>query len=142
MLLDYVIVAEGVGQDSRGAMTLVAVDQVALIAQTLPISVARLLIVRAVEARVGELTAGADLSMRFQVTSPSGDTVAAGSVTGKGGERVLPDIPVAIQVILQVQFQAPEVGEYRVAVTLSPSTGSEVNAETSLYVVSPPGSES
>ena len=142
MLLDYVIVAEGIGQDSRGAVTLIAVDQVALIAQTFPVSVSRFLVVRAIEENVGELLPGADLSMRFTVASPSGDIVAAGSVAGKGGERVLPGIPVAIQVILQVQFQAPEVGTYRLAVTLSASAGSEVSAHTYLYVLSPPVAES
>jgi hypothetical protein len=125
MRLDYALLAEGVGQDSRGAITLIAVDQLILATATLPIQVNRVLAMRAIE-ETNELQ-DATVTLRLTVLSPSGDTISATSGMGALGPRLFADVPGMLNVQSMFAFLATEYGEYKINAHVTAAGGTELS---------------
>jgi hypothetical protein len=135
MRLDYALVAEGVGLDARGALTLIAVDQLILLAPTLPIPVSRVLVMRAIEEK--DEFQNAAIALRLTVVSPAGETISASSGMGALGPRLFDDVPGILQVQSAFSFLATEYGKYEVKASVTDANGNELAVSVPLYVRRP-----
>jgi hypothetical protein len=132
MRLEYALIAEGIGQDARGAFTLIAVDQVIVVAPTLPTPVSRVLAIRGIEE--AHEFENATVTMQLTVLSPSGETISATSGMGPLGPRLFDDVPGMFNANSIFSFLAAEYGRYEVRASVATSTGSELTVSSAIYI--------
>jgi hypothetical protein len=133
MKLDWLIMAEGIGQDAAGVLTLIGINQNVLVTSALPAVTKRALVAHVLDDG-STLSEGAVLTAVFSATSPSGDVLA--SLEGKAtvGRRRLSDHPVTLDLPAEVPLQITEYGTYMLGVRVSAANES-VTGELALHVV-------
>lgn len=139
MKLEWVLLAEGLGQDARGAVTAIGINQNVLTVQKLPVTTKRAIMAH-ITGENDSLNSGDKLSFRFRVISPSEDTVSTQGGQILLGERPHPELPVSIDVPVEVIFDVTEYGPYRLTMTLNLPNDEQETGETVLYVKEAPGS--
>lgn len=139
MKLEWVLLAEGLGQDSRGAVTAIGINQNVLVVQKLPATTKRAIIAHIIDED-NSLNSGDKLSFRFRVISPSGETVSTQGGQILLGERLHPDFPLAVDMPVEVIFDVAEYGRYRLTMALNLPDGEQLTGEALLYVKEAPSS--
>jgi hypothetical protein len=137
--LDWVIVAEGLGTDAKGAVTAIGVDQAVLIAPEVPTTTKRAIIARLVEDEETALTAGTTIQFSLAIRSPSGKVLSAQSGGATIGAKLFPELPGSVVIPAEVGIAANEYGTYDIEVTASAPGMDEVSGTVPLYVVPPRG---
>src|SRR5215469_15336594 len=94
MRLEWVLLAEGVGTNSAGAVTAISINQNVFATQSLPATTKRVILAHfagEVEETAG--LAGKEVTVSVQVLSPSGEAVFATSAGGKFPPPTYSDLP-------------------------------------------------
>lgn len=133
MRMEWLLLAEGVTQDARGAWTAVGLNQNVFAAESLPGHTKR-----AVVTRLTDLPDKALLHFRFAVVGPSGRTLAAQESDLELGGRRLAALPASLDIPAEFVLSITEYGEHRIEFEASDREANEtVLGQVSLWVVRP-----
>jgi hypothetical protein len=132
--IEWVILAEGLGQDAKGALTIIGLNQNVLATPTLPAPTKRA-VVSHVVAEQGEVKAGDSLSLRFNVISPSGKVIAANTVQGAIGPFPWPELPLFLDFPAELVISFNEYGTHRFEVTAQIGEADESVGHAEFYVL-------
>ena len=132
--MEWVLLADGVGQDSRGAVTAIGLNQDVLSFPSLPAAAKRAVVAHLTEG-AGVLKAGDKFSVMFKVTSPSDKVIVAQSGQVVVGQVQWPDLPVSTSLPVELAINFSEYGTHRIEVTVQAPDGGELNGHVDFYVV-------
>jgi len=107
------ILAEGLGQDAKGAITLISVNQNLLIAPSLPAITRRAVFAHFVVAE-GDLKSGDQMDFKVSAISPAGEVISAQQGQGTVGDPMWPELPLTLDFPVQLALNCKEYGEYRI----------------------------
>ena len=137
MKLDWILLAEGLGQDAKGAFTAIGLNQNVLAAPSLPVATKRAMIVHLV-ADKGDLQPGDQLTLRFSVASPSGQIIAAQTAQAAVGTLQWPELPITSDFPVEMLLNFSEYGTHRFEVAIQVAGREEMRDGVDFYVVAPP----
>jgi hypothetical protein len=125
LTIDWMGIAEGAVLDSRGAPTLVAMNQNVVTPDSLPAPWASAVFVFLAE-EPEDLSPEGDISasIRLEFKSPSGEVISVSTQAVKN-QRKYKDIPANIAMVAQVVLALQESGRYVIAATLKQSGDDE-----------------
>jgi hypothetical protein len=134
MKIEWVLLCEGIGQDAKGALTAIGLNQNVVIGTTLPAITKRGLIVH-----IGgvDLVTESEVVFHIDVIAPGGDTLLTQGGKIKIGEKVFPDLPTAFDIPTEFLLQLPSYGTYQVQATVGFPDGTELKESTELYLMKP-----
>ena len=133
MKIEYILLAEAVAQDTRGATTLVGVNQDIFAPDSLPAHTKRVIF-----ARISEISPG-KYSMRAELLDPQRKAMAIQTGQIDVGDRPLPDLPGGgIDLPVEFEFLAASYGTHSFSLEMTAaSDGTSAAAAIQLHVVSP-----
>jgi hypothetical protein len=138
MQIEWTMLAEGIGQDSKGAITLIGVNQTVFGTPTLPAMTKRSLLSHLILSPGETLVLGERLTFHVRMEAPSGKTLAASSgAIGIGSLPPWPELPASIDIPGEVGFMVEEYGTHRLVIEVTTPDGSELSDSVNLYVVRP-----
>lgn len=140
MNIQWVLMAEGITQDARGAVTAVGVCQTVLVAPTLPVQAKRA-IVALITGENEEFVAGRQFSYSVSVADPSGRTLSALSGLGAIGPVPYPELPFGLNVASESVFTVIEYGRHVITLVVQAGDDPELTAEVNFYAAKPPAVE-
>lgn len=132
MKLKYVVLAEGMAQDARGALTVLGLNQNVQVVTELPVPTKRAIIAY-LDMTDAEFTDG-PFAITFSVISPSGKTVMANSSQGTFQPHPW-KIPPTVTVMGEFSFPVDELGEYELRVSVRSDKDDGAEGRVGLYVV-------
>ena len=132
--IEWLILAEGLGQDVEGAFTFIGVNQNALLAETLPVVTKRAVIAHIAQDG-DDLKEGDEVNADFKVSSPSGIVVAQARVSFTLGTKRIKTLPTELDIPAELALEIKEYGAYTVTVEVEIPGSSPVTRELSLYVL-------
>jgi hypothetical protein len=135
MKFGWVALAEGIGADAKGSITLIGMNQNVFVTRSVPASTKRAIMAHMVEA---DLTPGATVTVSFNITSPSGQVLAAQTANVVTGDRQWKDLPATIDVPAEFVINTTEFGEHKITVELKLPDGGSLSEQVSVYVIEPP----
>jgi hypothetical protein len=136
MKLEWMLIAEGFGTASNGAITAIGVNQQLIIAPALPITSKRGVLAHFVDD-VGTL-AGQEVEVTLTIYDPSGKPMVAQTLpTRTNDEPPWPGLRAALDVLLEVPLRLSAYGEYQVTLAVKQSGSEPVEGSVSLYVKEP-----
>jgi hypothetical protein len=138
--LDWMLLAEGFGQDAKGAITAIGVNQNVVLAPSLPITTKRAVLVHIVD-EAGSLKPGGKVHFSFSVHSPSGQVLLAQSGQLAVGEKVWQDLPASVDLPAEFTLTAYEYGVHRITAQINYDDIDGVEYSIPLYVHEPIGDE-
>ncbi|GAA1956005.1 hypothetical protein GCM10009798_14160 [Nocardioides panacihumi] len=131
MRIEWVLLAEGLTQDARGAWTAVGLNQNVFATDTFPAHTKR-----AVVTRLADLDEHQQLHFRYAVVAPSGRTLVAQESDLQLGDRRLPTLPASLDVPGEFVLSVTEYGEHRIECEVSNRGSNEIVLDyVSIYVV-------
>jgi hypothetical protein len=138
MKLEWVLLAEGIGQDAKGAATLIGLNQNVLMAP-LPATTKRVVVAHIVfdDDELNEPN-GAELQFFVRVEGPSGDVLNAISGRGEVAGRQWPDLPAVLDVPAELVVTADEYGPHEMIVEVVGPKRNRARGSVTLYVKPPP----
>jgi len=139
MKLEWIILAEGIGQDAKGATTAIGLNQNILATPSLPATTKRAVIAHLM-ADQGAMNPGDRVTVRFTVTSPSGHVIAAQTAQATIGQIAWPDLPVYWDLPVELLLTFSEYGTHKFEVSVQTANGQEAEERIDFYVVVPPES--
>jgi hypothetical protein len=136
--ISWLILAEGLAQDSKGAYTVVGINQNILLTSTVPTQTKRAIIAHltAVSEDSGQKMNGA--SFTFSILSPSKVTLSAHSGQAAEASFPFPDLPATVDIAADFMVPITEFGEYQICLEVRFADGDVARAVESLYVMRPP----
>jgi hypothetical protein len=141
MKIGWVLLAEGIGQDSRAVLTAIGLNQNVLATPTLP-TVTKRAIVAHVVSDTEPLKLGDKLNITFNIMSPRGKIITAQSGQVTIGKVPWPDLPVSIDLPVELVFNVSEYGTYLIGATVQVADGPETIERIEFYVVNAPSPDS
>lgn len=136
MKLDWMLLAEGFGQDSKGAITAIGLNQSVLLASSLPTTTKRAVLVHLVDEE-DSLKPGGKLHFSFAVHSPSGRVLLAQSGQLVVGGKIWKDLPASVDIPAEFTFTAYEYGAHRIMAQIQHEDIDSVECSVPLYVRKP-----
>jgi hypothetical protein len=140
LYLEWLGIAEGVVIDSRGAATLVGVNQNVITPQALPVAWTGSVFVLASESPI-DLPADQEISghVTLDFLDPAGEVISSSTQAIKS-QRRYKDIPATLTVAAQVVLGFQQAGRYTIKATLKSASDDdhEEGHEKHLYVLAPP----
>jgi hypothetical protein len=140
---DWLGIADGSTNDSRGLLSLVGIGHNVIIAPTFPHQAQRVLVAIIFDEQGTALSEGTAVNLDFRVTSPSGRTLSANNQTVNIGPNTAPiqlppDLPSrGFQVVFGLGLQVTEYGVHTVRAAIT--VGEEELVRTRiLHVIRPP----
>lgn len=130
------LLAEGFGQDAKGAITAIGLNQSVLVSASLPATTKRAVLIHLVDEE-GSLRPGGKLLFSFAVHSPSGRVLLAQSGQLAMGEKVWKDLPASVDIPAEFTFTAYEYGVHRIAAQINYDDTDSVECWVPLYVHEP-----
>jgi hypothetical protein len=135
------ILAEGLGQDSRGAITVIGVNQNVFETPSLPGITKRAVLVHLVDddrdPKIGD-----QLNFRVRVVSPSEEVINAQGAQVAVGPPRWPNLPLSIDFPIEIVMNCPEYGPYRIELDAQFPEGVTFKGSVILYVMEPSIAES
>ena len=110
MRLEWIILAEGLGADAKGALTVIGLNQNVLITPTLPATTKRAILAHFTE-NGAEAKPGEPIFFRVSFVSPSGKTISAQNGSAQFTLSRWPDIPAAIDLPAEMILNCSEYGD-------------------------------
>ncbi len=130
------LLAEGFGQDAKGAVTAIGLNQSILVTPSLPASTKRAVLVHLVDEE-GSVRPRGKLHFSFAVHSPSGRVLLAQSGQLAVGEKVWKDLPASVDIPAEFTFTAYEYGVHRIVAQIQYDDADSVECSVPLYVHKP-----
>jgi hypothetical protein len=131
MNIEWMLLAEGVTQDARGALTAVGLNQNVFAADEFPAHTKR-----AVVTRLSGLSEDTRLSFRYAVTTPSGRTLTAQGNDIELGKRRVASLPASLDLPGEFVVSVSEYGEHRIEFEATDhASGQTVVQYVPIYVV-------
>ena len=140
MKVEWVLLAEGLGQDAKGAITAISINQNVLATATLPVTTKRAVVAHLITDQA-EVEAGDKLTVRFSVTSPGGKVIAATTAQATIGPGQWPDLPVTFDFPVELVVTYNEYGTHFFEVAVQGGDSSETSGRIEFYVVNGPDSQ-
>lgn len=137
MKVEWILIADGIGQDSRGAVTAIAINQNVIIAPTLP-DVAKRAVVAHITEAPGVIKRGDKINVSFRVISPSGDILAAQSGQVTVGQIIFPDLPVTTDLPMEFSMSLSEYGTHKIEIRVDLAGREHSEGAIELFVTEPP----
>jgi hypothetical protein len=135
MKIEWIIIAEGLGSASNGAMTVIGINQNLVVTQSAPVITKRAVIAHLV-THDGSL-ADKELGVSIKVLAPAGQVLAAQTVPAKTGTPLWADMQVTFDIFAEFPLRLPDYGDYTFAVEVTGPSGETVTGQTYLYVRKP-----
>jgi hypothetical protein len=137
MNLDWIILAEGFGTASNGAVTVIGINQQVIITPSLPITTKRGVLAHFVDSSA-EL-AGQELDVTLSVTDSAGKTLLTQTAPARmNATPPWPDLPSGVDVFLEIPLRLSEYGSYEISLSLKPPSGDPIIGRVPFYVKEPP----
>ncbi len=137
MKLQWIIMAEGITQDARGAFTAVGIGQGVISTPVLPLQSKRA-VIAVISGDHDELVPGRLVSFSISVFSPSDKPLNVNTVQAPVGPVIYPDLPVGLNLASEILFSTSEYGRHLVRVTAKIGEGRELTGEVEFHVAPPP----
>jgi hypothetical protein len=138
MKLEWIILAEGLGQDAKSAITAIGIGQNVLIAPTLPAVTKRAILAHFVIDKTDDdtepLKEGDKLLFRVSFVSPSGKVIQAISAPATLAPMPWPDLPASIDMPAEMLLTCPEYGRYEIIIEADLPDGKTINGHLDFYV--------
>jgi hypothetical protein len=135
MKIEWVILAEGFGSASNGAVTAIGVNQNLIIAPSLPVTTKRGIMVHLVAD--DDSLADAELELAVSILNPSGKTLVAQASSMRTAVPQWPDLPVTFDIFAEFPLRLSEYGSYTIDISVSAPHGEQATGTTSLHVRPP-----
>lgn len=141
MLFDFLALAENAANDSRGALTLVGLNQRVIAPLSLPFDFNQRLVIGVSDelknssgSEFGQVPDGV---ISIKVLDPSGDAVFVTNEEVKlPGEKRWLDLPLLANVVVDLNFRCNTYGIYVIEITHTPSDSEEQMRRFPVYIVS------
>jgi hypothetical protein len=131
--LAWIILAEGFGTASNGAVTAIGINQQVIIAPSLPITTKRGVLARFIDDS-GTL-AGQELEVTLTINDPAGRALLTQTAPARMVERpAWPELPSGVDVFLEIPLRLSDYGSYEVSLSLKPPNEDPVVGQVSFYV--------
>lgn len=136
MRLEWMLLAEGLGQDSRGAVTAIGLNQNILLTPTLPVQTKRAIVLHLVDDH-SAIKPGDKLVFRVSFVSPSGKVINA--ITSQASLTPGPwsDLPFTVDVPAEMTLLCSEYGTYEINAEVDSPAGETIGSQVALYVREP-----
>lgn len=134
MKMVWVILAEGIAQDARNAISLIGVQQNIQPAPELPVTTKRAVLAN-VEFGEDAPTNGQKYTVRFTVTSPSGHIILAQGGQGAYSGSPWKEVNAGISVMGEFPLTLTEYGRHVVSVDVESDSHGAVRGTADLHVV-------
>ena len=117
MKLEWIILAEGFGTASNGAVTAIGINQQVIIAPHLPTTTKRGIMAHFVDSPSD--LADRELEVSISVTNPSGKPMLATTVPARMSPvPQWPDVQPGIDIFLEIPLRVSEYGAYEISLSL------------------------
>jgi hypothetical protein len=137
MRVEWIIIAEGFGTNSNGAVTAIGINQRVVIAPTLPTTTKRGVIAHFSSDSHVEIDREFEVSLN--VADPAGDLIVAMTSPAKFSPiQKWPGVPEGIDIFLEIPLRLATPGEYRVSLSLTPPGEERITGHVPLYVIQGP----
>lgn len=137
MKLEWIVLAEGFGIASNGAVTAIGINQQVIIAPSLPTTTKRGVMAHFIDARPD--IAGQELEVTITVSDPSGKPILANTVPARMSPvPQWPGIPPGIDIFLEIPLRVSEHGAYEIALSLKLPEGEPITGRIPFYVQGAP----
>ena len=133
MKLEWAFLAEGVGRDSRGVITVIGLNQNVLIPLELPTKTTRVMILHLTDVEPEQT-----LGFTMKVTDPAGEPLAIHGGEMKIGQPQFPDLPIAADIPVDLVISAASYGTYTVEVEFKEPGGETQSISEQLFVMRSP----
>jgi len=137
MNIGWVLLAEGVTLDARGAVTAVGLSQNIFPAASLPVITKRALVTHVVE-EPGIIQSNSNFTISIQVKDPRDNVIVAQTAAVAIGHVPWPLLPAVTDLPLELALNLSEYGTYRFDVQVQPpGGGAPASGSVEMYVVRP-----
>jgi hypothetical protein len=115
--VDFAALAEGAAGDSRGNLTLVAVNPQVLVAEQLPAQFSLILVVVIVDQESNDptITPGRNVTARIEATGPDGSVLFVAQLRQEIVRPPNPGLEPRVQIVAQVPFMAAKPGDFTIS---------------------------
>jgi hypothetical protein len=135
--LEWIILAEGFGTASNGAVTAIGINQQVIIAPVLPTTTKRGVIAHFVDA--GAELGTQELEVTLTVSDPGGRPLLANTVPARMNPvPEWPGIPPGLDIFLEIPLRLSEYGAYEVTLSLRFKEQGSVSGSVPFYVQNAP----
>jgi hypothetical protein len=139
MRLEWILLAEGAGTNAVGSVSAISINSNVLATSSVPVSTKRVVIAHFVgEPGESAHIAGRDITVSARVLSPSGDAILVHSVTGKFIAPAWPELPSALDIVIDLSFRITEYGAHDIVVSAQAEDEAVMEGRIQLYVMEPP----
>jgi len=135
--IQWVIMAEGITTDARGALAAVGLGQSAIIVPAVPAQAKRAVIAQ-ISGEKDELYPGLPVSFSVSVLDPSGKALSVNSGQVPIGPMPFPDMPLGLNLASEVMFMISNYGRHVIRVAAQVSDAPEMATEVEFYATQPP----
>jgi hypothetical protein len=137
MKIQWALMAEGITQDARGAVTAVGLAQAVLVVPAVPVQAKRA-IVLLLSGESGEFIPGKPLRFRMSVTGPSDEDIARNEGGIPLASSLYPvELPGSAVIASETIFQVKEYGRHSVKLAVQIADQPELAAEVDFFVLRP-----
>ena len=133
MKLEWIILAEGFGTASNGAVTAIGINQEVIITPSLPATTKRGVFAHFVDSS-GSI-AGQELEVTLTVTDPGGKTILTQTAPARmNANPPWPELAKGIDVFLEIPLRLSEYGAYEISLSLKLPDGETIVGRVRFYV--------
>lgn len=137
MRIEWVMLAEGVALDARGAMVAIGLNQNIFPAATMPVATKRAVLTHVV-ADAGVIQPNSKFTFSIRMRDPKGNVALAQTAAVSVGHIPWPSLPAITDLPLELALNLSEYGTYRFEVEIQPPEGgSLLTGHVEMYVVRP-----
>lgn len=134
MKIEWMVLAEGLAQDSKGAFSLIGLNQNLMFADKLPTQTKRAVVVHLTGSSTDAAVEMGSASFTFALKSPEGATLIAQSGQIQGADFPFPDLPATADIPFDVVAPIPEYGTYLIQFDIRFATGETESSGIQFYV--------
>ena len=133
MKLEWVILAEGLGQDAKGAITAIGLNQNLFIAPTLPSVTKRAIFAHFTEDPTN-VEPGRQVTFTTSFISPSGKVIASQTGSVQLATPIWPNLPTTIDLPAEMFLNCTEYGAHKLEVRMRLPDDEEIVGSVDLHV--------
>jgi len=136
MKLEWIILAEGFGTASNGAVTAIGINQHIIVSPTLPMTTKRGVLAHFIDAEPD--IAGKELEVSLTVSDPNGKAILANTLPARlSPVPQWPGIPPGVDFFLEIPLRLSEYGAYEITFSVQLPEAEPVSGRVPFYVQGP-----